>query len=75
VFDASQASGARIVLRLQHGLKGQTMQPLSNVSPPLKAPPQQDHEREVLKLAIRSLLLVWCQTRTPGARPERSPLH
>ena len=52
------------------------MQPLSPASPQLKAsPPPQDHEREVLKLAIRSLLLVWCQTRTPGARPERGPLH
>ncbi len=56
------------------------MQTLSTEHSPPTARPSSgtaapNHEREVLKLAIRSLLVVWSQTRLPGARPEPGRLH
>ncbi|MFN4058966.1 MAG: hypothetical protein ACK4HW_12420 [Roseinatronobacter sp.] len=51
------------------------MQTMSYVSSVSKCIAPQDRDREVLKLAIRSLLLVWCQKCTPGERPGPKRLH
>jgi hypothetical protein len=69
--------GRRIALQkgtISKGMIMQTPQTDHSLQPQTRRDATSDHDREVLKLAIRSLLLVWTRTHTPPEMPQ-SRLH